>query len=287
MDARTRSPPRHRPPGRRRAAKLLPALRHHRRVALGHLRTRVRPLTERFDQRGPHSPRPVPMSLRRLPGVLPIRAEAPRSYKLMFSLTGQPNHAWDGKLPGYPAFEVIQDAVAATRPEPRQPPPRPQACCGPRYTDSSYYETTVPRYPGPHSTAVRRGRARALRGDGSRRRASARAASRSSRHGASAGWRSWPEWTSSTRCSPPQSTWDAPGCSMRAPATGRRAAVRGRGLPLGIPGQLAPVAHRADPRRSPHGAGWCRGARCRGGVVEPREDGVLVGSSEPTRRRRP
>jgi hypothetical protein len=31
----------------------------------------------------------------------------------MFSLTGQPNHAWDDKLPGYTAFEVIQDAVAA------------------------------------------------------------------------------------------------------------------------------------------------------------------------------
>ena len=38
----------------------------------------------------------------------------------MFSLTGQPNHAWDGKLPGYPAFEVIQDAVAAACPRPSQ-----------------------------------------------------------------------------------------------------------------------------------------------------------------------
>jgi hypothetical protein len=34
----------------------------------------------------------------------------------MFSLTGQPNHAWDGKLPGCTAFEVIQDAVAACHP---------------------------------------------------------------------------------------------------------------------------------------------------------------------------
>jgi hypothetical protein len=65
---------------------------------------------------------------------LPMRFAA----ALMFSLTGQPSHAWDGKLPGYPAFEVVQDAVApVTPPKPRQRPPRPQACCGPRYTDSS------------------------------------------------------------------------------------------------------------------------------------------------------
>ncbi|MGH2873039.1 MAG: TetR/AcrR family transcriptional regulator [Solirubrobacteraceae bacterium] len=39
----------------------------------------------------------------------------PQAYRLMFSLTGQPDHAWEGELPGAPAFEILRGSVQASK----------------------------------------------------------------------------------------------------------------------------------------------------------------------------
>ena len=70
---------------------------------------------------------------------LPMRFAA----ALMFSLTGQPSHAWDGKLPGYPAFEVVQDAVAA---------------CHPAQTKTATAKTTSLLWAALHGLVIGRGR---------------------------------------------------------------------------------------------------------------------------------
>ena len=42
--------------------------------------------------------------------------DRPAAYRLMFSLTGEPDHTWDGKLPGAAAFATLRESVAACSP---------------------------------------------------------------------------------------------------------------------------------------------------------------------------